>query len=128
MARSRTVTSTMWPPPSGRTATVMRSAEGKDEQRLPVLDGCAAGDEDLADLAVRGSADLRDVAERLDPAEHDAARDGVSRVPRARGVEDADGRRVDTLRLLDRDLSVAVPPRRGRGRTAAMPRDRDREP
>src|SRR5919197_6373007 len=100
----------------------MRSAEGNDEERLPVLDRCAAGDEHLADLTVGRRADLRDLAERLDAAEHVASRDRVARRPLAGGVEDADGRRVYALRLLDRRQSIGlIGPGHARDRTALRP-------
>jgi len=81
--------------------TAIRSAEGNDEKGLSVLDRRTTGHEDLADLAVRGSADLGDVTERLDPAEDVAARHGVAGVPLACRVEETDRRGMDALRLFD---------------------------
>src|SRR3989441_7203073 len=102
----RTVTSASQPSPDSRTLTAIRSAEGNDEERLAVLDRRAAGDENLADLAVRGRADLGNVAERLDAAQDVPARDGVAGAPLARRIEDAHGRGVDALRLFDGRLGI----------------------
>src|SRR6266550_1910869 len=109
VAPSRTVTSASQPSVDSRRLTAIRSAEGNDEERLAVLDRRAAGDEDLADLAVRGRADLGDVAERLDAAQDVPPRNGVAGAPLARRVEDPDGRRMDTLRLFDGRFGVHDP-------------------
>src|SRR5438445_4103102 len=107
VAPSRTVTSASQPSVDSRRLTAIRSAEGNDEERLAVLDRRAAGDEDLADLAVRGRADLGNVAERLDAAQHVPPRDSVASVPLARRIEDADSRRVNALRLFDGRFGVS---------------------
>src|SRR5438552_9154855 len=109
----RTVTSASQPSPDSRTLTAIRSAEDNDEERLAVLDRRAAGDEDLADLAVRGRADLGNVAERLDATQDVPAGDGVAGAPLARRIEDAHGRRTVDLRLFHGRLGP-----RGRGRLA----------
>src|SRR5688572_8383423 len=105
----------------------MRSAEGNDEEGLPVLHRRTAGHEDLADLAVGGRADLSDVTQRLDAAEQVAARHRVARGPLARDAEDADGRRMHALRFLD---GCFVRHHRWSARAGAlpMPGHRDRKP
>src|SRR5207245_10516890 len=92
------VTSADQPAGSSRIATASRSVEGNDEERLSVLYGRPARDEDVLDLAVGGRADLGDVAERLDAAQHVATRDGIAGRPLARRAEHAHRRGVDPLR------------------------------
>src|SRR2546429_6505243 len=121
-------TSATCPSPDRRTVTAIWSAERNDEEGLPVLDRRPAGDEDLADLAVGGSADLRDLTQRLDPAKRVAARDRVARAPLARRREDPDGGRVDTLGLLPRRLPIVVTGRPARRRAVGVVAgDGDRE-
>src|SRR2546430_16663911 len=104
----------------------IRSAEGNDEERLPILHRRATGDEHLADLAVGGRADLGHVTEGLNPTKHLAAGDRIAAAPLARDAEDADGRRVNTLRLLG--WSFLLPRGRcGRTRALPLPGDGDRE-
>src|SRR5437762_7350459 len=120
------VTSATWPSPDSWTLTAIRSAEGNDEERLPVLDRRPARHEHLADLPIRGRADLGDVAEGLDPAENVTTRDRVAGAPFARDAEDADGRRVNALGLFGRSFLMAFR-ERGGPFGLSLPRDRDRE-
>src|SRR6266566_1030854 len=120
------VTAATWPSPDSWTLTAIRSAEGNDEERLPVLDRRPACHEHLADLAIRGRADLGDVTEGLDPAENVTTRDRVARAPLARDAEDTDGRRVNALGLFGRSFLMAFRERVGPF-GLSLPRDRDRE-
>src|SRR6266566_8760687 len=120
------VTAATWPSPDSWTLTAIRSAEGNDEERLPVLDRRPACHEHLADLAIRGRADLGNVTEGLDPAENVTARHRVAGAPLARDAENTHGRRVNALGLFGRSF-LAPGGKRGGSFGLRLPLDRDRE-
>src|SRR5437899_7098723 len=106
--------------------TAIGSAERNDEESLPVLDRRPAGHEHLADLAIRGRADLGNVTEGLDPTENVTARHRVAGAPLARDAEDTDGRRVNALGLFGRSFLLPGGERDG-SIGLRVPRDRNRE-